>query len=285
MKKLLMITLSLLLFTFFSPVQAKRPGPLDRPLPDYNNLSLRQIFEDGNELLNNIGDFEIDTDNDGYADGFATGNAITARSLSTDKNTGAKSQSITGTVGSSYMVNSTDIIVANGDKIYMNTAYKSVDGNVIRVILANNASASINYGSVTSISNGLWLRVSNLVSVSSTTLRILMYTTTVVSTVTTLYDSTFIINLTTLGISTATKIEMDNLYSEYVKYKNMMNATDVMLIVGQLGAFVWSLVVSFEVFGFVLWEYALFGIGAGFIGYLALKIIQKKAGDDNGNSD
>jgi hypothetical protein len=257
MKKLLMITLSLLLFTFLiSPVQAKRPGPLDRPLPDYNNLSLRQIFEDGN----NHTAFGM------KGTGTLTQYADYSTVLPTYQWSGLRSSINSLGIGLNYYN-----FDYKSDAIGSSSYFLGIPGNV----------HIISFGIVD------WTNISGLKNITVVTANQAYIS---IETADANYGLLYgrkmiIINLTSLGIPTATKIEMDNLYLDYVKYKNMMNATDVMLIVGQLGAFVWSLVVSFEIFGFVLWEYALFGIGAGFIGYLALKIIQKKAGDDNGDSD
>jgi hypothetical protein len=254
MKKLLMITLSLLLFTFLiSPVQAKRPGPLDRPLPDYNNLTLRQIFEDGQLLSVASMNVEIGIAKLGET---LIINTTTNRAFS--QNVGIV------TVGHKYYYK---YIVSSYTQVH------ETDGYILR------STGMFGIYSLVSKPNGSY---SYILSATQDTDFIAV-------TLSVGYNATLsgfvLINLTALGIPTATKIEMDNLYLDYLKYKDMMNATDVMLIVGQLVAFVWSLIVSFEIFGFVLWEYALFGIGAGFIGYLALKIIQKKAGDDNGDSD
>ena len=262
MKKLLMITLSLLLFTFLiSPIQAKRLGPLDRPLPDYNNLTLRQIFEDGNltSLASfNSPEFATVTQYSNYFN-VSELNAVTYYS-NRHMNFNLLQNNLYYSLCS---VSSNDnISVQFGIRyaVSVNTPYtfNNLINNVIQTKSAI-TSGGANNGYLRFLSYNLGTNFN--------------------------VHGVYIINLNTLGIPTATKIEMDNLYLDYVKYKNMMNATDVMLIVGQLVAFVWSLVVSFEIFGFVLWEYAIFGIGAGFIGYLALKIIQKKAGDDNGDSD
>ena len=277
MKKLLMITLSLLLFTMLiSPVQAKRPGPLDRPLADYNNLTLRQIFEDGQLVTN--GDFAIDTNNDGLADGWVVA-YISSKKIENGF------QYIYGS-GTNVNAQLYKFLPLAKDNIYYyryEFITNKTSGSVrfvvydtsARVIEATTETSGIISGLFTALASG------NL----EYNFRIYGGSTAIPTTTYVAFKDVRKYNLTSLGISTATKIEMDNLYSDYLKYKDMMTATDVMLIVGQLGAFVWSLVVSFEVFGFVLWEYALFGIGAGFIGYLALKIIQKKAGDDNGDSD
>ena len=272
MKKLLMITLSLLLFTFLiSPVQAKRPGPLDRPLPDYNNLTLRQIFEDNNIAKDGL--FDKDTNADGLADGWQKYNGTA---------TLPNGQRLTVLGTPAYMLlRHPDYNIPALDKLYIRIDI--IDKNTtnrIDFLLQNVGGAS--RGSFTSLQNGT---NTFICSATETIVFIAIYTATPSGIDFYEIDNFFMYNLTDLGISTATTAEMDNLYSDYLKYKDMMTATDVMLIVGQLVAFAWSLIVSFEVFGFVLWEYAIFGIGAGFIGYLALKIIQKKAGDDNGDSD
>ena len=254
-----------MLFTILiSPVQAKRPGPLDRPLPDYNNLTLRQIFEDGQLFLNP----NLDTNTTGWT-GISIGTPTVADGIA----------SFTATAQFGRLTQSRGFVTQN--KYYMISRFKS-DSVSVKLVISGNVSAS----NIAHSGSNLFETKSAILTLTTDTsvgggiydYRSSAWTETQV-------DYVYFYNLTSLGIPTATKIEMDNLYSDYLKYKNMMNATDVMLIVGQLGAFVWSLLVSFEVFGFVLWEYALFGIGAGFIGYLALKIIQKKAGDDNGDSD
>ena len=312
MKKLLMITLSLLLFTILiSPVQSKRLGPLDRPLQDYNNLSLRQIFEDG-QLVTNP---NFDTNTTGWTAISGVNTWLTGGFLKNTAN---------GTQISSIARQSTILTV--GQKHYINARVRVTNSLSTQVgfnepnnIMQANPVANTWYelsGVITAATANIWLRhyyantntadayvaettyvVNDTVSYGGIDYINILSSTGILPTNTTYWrllssynkvmeiDYAYAYNLTALGIPTATKIEMDNLYSDYLKYKDMMTATDVMLIVGQLGAFVWSLVVSFEVFGFVLWEYALFGIGAGFIGYLALKIIQKKAGDDNGDSD
>ena len=276
MKKLLMITLSLLLFTILiSPVQAKRSGPLDRPLPDYNNLTLRQIFEDGQLILN--GDFDT-VITPWSSNGSATTLSIENATLK------AVISSVQGYAGIIQVLSVGTLITAN--TYYIRGQIKPFRTHYLSIHLGG-----ITFYTGVSVTKDIWNTYSYLKTLTNvTTQNFVIYENGNVTTEMdigdiTYHDTLLTINLTALGIPTATKIEMDNLYSDYVKYKDMMNATDVMLIVGQLGAFVWSLVVSFEVFGFVLWEYALFGIGAGFIGYLALKIIQKKAGDDNGDSD
>ena len=274
MKKLLMITLSLitlslLLFTFLiSPVQAKRPGPLDSPLPDYNNLTLRQIFEDG-QLVNNP---NFDTNYTGWTT-FTIGSPVVidgiVRYTATAVNGRLEQQFISNNSGANDIFYS----VARYKTNSVNNLFYINDGTAqwfVRHSGSGNFEIISSKQQMTAGATKVLIKIQDQRTSAWTETQI---------------DYIYSYNLTDLGISTATKIEMDNLYSDYLKYKNMMNATDVMLIVGQLGAFVWSLVVSFEIFGFVLWEYALFGIGAGFIGYLALKIIQKKAGDDNGDSD
>ena len=269
MKKLLMITLSLLLFTILiSPVQAKRPGPLDRPLPDYNNLSLRQIFEDGQLLSYNMTEWVKNNNN---ALMFYDSNYIRIEK-NTSNDTRIYINKNINTVGGNIYWFSADIESVGGqDDVYIyKEGITQLYGFLGIYQYDNQGRISFKYTQY-STSNSLFYLGRAVISTQSYFLQYNGYI--------------VLLDLTALGIPTATKIEMDNLYSDYLKYKDMMNATDVMLIVGQLGAFVWSLVVSFEVFGLVLWEYALFGIGAGFIGYLALKIIQKKAGDDNGDSD
>ena len=265
-----MITLSLLLFTILiSPVQAKRPGPLDRPLPDYNNLSLRQIFEDG-QLVTNPNFDENITGWTGI--GAQTGLIWELGQL--------KYQSvITGWNGVSAPIS----LIATHKYYIKADVYASaeiISNGVNNIGLYTPNIVSIDIGTI-STSKTTKSGIVTALSTATGSIRVRNSASTAIV----YWDNVMMFNLTLLGIPTATKIEMDNLYLDYLKYKDMMNATDVMLIVGQLGAFVWSLVVSFEIFGFVLWEYALFGIGAGFIGYLALKIIQKKAGDDNGDSD
>ena len=261
MKKLLMITLSLLLFTILiSPVQAKRPGPLDRPLPDYNNLTLRQIFEDGpmtltyssSENINNITVFMGGKTGTHYVYSY-----------------GLFSWNVNIYTTNKYYLR------MNIDNTISGTRYTWWRDNTNIDSMSNQMGSGLGYLEASFIVEPILKNYSRISAI--------WHPSTIGNVVSS--DKPYLLDLTTLGIPTATKIEMDNLYLDYLKYKNMMNATDVMLIVGQLGAFVWSLVVSFEIFGFVLWEYALFGIGAGFIGYLALKIIQKKAGDDNGDSD
>ena len=267
MKKLLMITLSLLLFTMLiSPVQAKRLGPLDRPLPDYNNLSLRQIFEDANIITS-------------LTSGWARNNGTLSYVAEGVKITSAQN----GLLYPSLYFTSFNSVINNyyyiRNDVLASTTYNDFSITIrilytpyTTIVIKSNCLSNIVYtlsGKYQFLTDNNKFRVD--VPLNNNDYFVLSYS--------------LAINLTTLGISTATTAEMDNLYLDYVKYKDMMNATDVMLIVGQLVAFVWSLVVSFEVFVFVLWEYALFGIGAGFIGYLALKIIQKKAGDDNGDSD
>ena len=286
MKKLLMITLSLLLFTFFSPVQAKRPGPLDRPLPDYNNLSLRQIFEDGNMLFGNN---YIDVNNNNIIDGYGAYPSTNTFNI----NNGQQINYNVDSVEKKWVTLTKSFNWLNNHYYYINIT-NTID-------TSNEVGNLIIWGYVSNQSISMWQRSKpvGLINDNLSTIKLYDKTsgfysmligfrndndlTNINSYI--LMQDYYMIDLTALGIPTATKIEMDNLYSDYLKYKDMMTATDVMLIVGQLVAFVWSLVVSFEVFGFVLWEYALFGIGAGFIGYLALKIIQKKAGDDNGDSD
>ena len=259
MKKLLMITLSLLLFTILiSPVQAKRPGPLDRPLPEYNNLSLRQIFEDGQYLT------------------YATHQAYQIINVVWDGN----NVSFKNTTLVTGFLAITPILPITETIYYYRFNISGVLEQTYRISFGN--SSVISY--ILTQQNQLVTAVVTRTIGNRTNFEVHVYDSSGLNH-THSFNNILLYNLTALGIPTATKIEMDNLYLDYLKYKNMMNATDVMLIVGQLGAFVWSLVVSFEVFGFVLWEYALFGIGAGFIGYLALKIIHKKAGDDNGDSD
>jgi len=273
MKKLLMITLSLLFFTFLiSPVQAKRPGPLDRPLADYNNLSLRQIFEDGQQLLN----YEFDNGTTDWL--FSTGTTFSVNNgiatILVDRQNGSIKQT-----NRNYIPN---------NLYYYGAKIDNQNRPNIRVVITDNTYWTYFFAfdafSGYQFKSAIQLLPANVSS--NTGVRNFEIRDNNTSGYLNIYaDTGILLNLTSLGIPTATKLEMDNLYLDYLKYKDMMNATDVMLIVGQLGAFVWSLVVSFEIFGFVLWEYALFGIGAGFIGYLALKIIQKKAGDDNGDSD
>ena len=273
MKKLLMITLSLLLFTFLiSPVQAKRLGPLDRPLPDYNNLTLRQIFEEGQLFLNPDFDNNVDS-------------WIAVASANTWLSGGFLKNTATGTQIYSIVRQSFQADIAKYYYRYKVRVTNAVSTKIVIELLAGYK--------VTTINNPVenqWYEgsdIANVVTAGNWANNIYQYYTNTATALDKIMevDYFYVYNLTALGIPTTTKIEMDNLYLEYIKYKDMMTSTDVMLIVGQLVAFVWSLVVSFEIFGFVLWEYALFGIGAGFIGYLALKIIQKKAGDDNGDSD
>lgn len=55
-------------------------------------------------------------------------------------------------------------------------------------------------------------------------------------------------------------------------------------LIAQLSSWMWSKITTFEIFGIIIWPFAIFSIALYFAGYIAIKIIQRKGatdGDDN----
>lgn len=63
-----------------------------------------------------------------------------------------------------------------------------------------------------------------------------------------------------------------------------MNETQAWELIGQLASWLWNKITTFEIFGILMWPYAIFSIALYFAGYLAIKIIQRKGATD-GDSD
>jgi hypothetical protein len=55
-------------------------------------------------------------------------------------------------------------------------------------------------------------------------------------------------------------------------------------LIAQISAWLWNKITVFEIFGIVIWPFALFSIALYFAGYMAVKIIQRK-GQTDGDSD
>lgn len=47
-------------------------------------------------------------------------------------------------------------------------------------------------------------------------------------------------------------------------------------LIAMLAAWFWNKLTTFELFGFVLWKYALFAIALAFAGHIAVRIIQNR---------
>lgn len=56
-------------------------------------------------------------------------------------------------------------------------------------------------------------------------------------------------------------------------------------LIALLMADMWNKITTFSIFGIELWPFALFGIAISFAGYLGQRIIQRKAGETDGDSD
>lgn len=171
---------------------------LDTPITELNNHSLREVFEDGNLVVN--GDFSEGTagfSNDGNSVlSISNGNLV-----------------ITGNGGSRYLyVYQSDVSNIN-DKIYFKSRVKlSVSASWVSIYDGNQSNYRVDNPPINE-----WVDINNLLVVTGTSVYILadyLDTTTQNGAVIEV-DYVYAINTTSLGIDTLTVSQMDYWYSVY----------------------------------------------------------------------
>lgn len=212
MKKLLILLMMLgLFFVPYVETQAYTIDSLDEPISELNGLTLREVFEDGNMVLN---PYFIDSTNNwiNSSSTFSLTNQILTVSNANIIQSGAYSNIIS---------------VLENDLLYAATALKA--SNDIRLHVSRN-----NLGFLQTIAshsqNGTYEILSNIVTMLSITNspRIaIAYRSGTVSD----YEidgnfGTYAINLTTLGLTTLTLNQINYYLTQYITISNYINGYD-----------------------------------------------------------
>ena len=202
----IIILTSLLIIVMMIPITAlvitpsKEPQPLDTPLFELNNHSLREVFEEGNELINFYNEPEWGAPN--------------TESISIGQNSISLQGSSAFVEG--YLYYFEDIVVENNDKIYLK--YKWESNDIINTDIFLFATPSIIL-----IENITSKNYSNIVDVGNRSL--ITQIRFDINNVMNEYQQTiykpYFINMNSFGISTLTVEQMDRYYNLYQYYKDL----------------------------------------------------------------
>jgi len=190
---------------------------LDTPIVELNGNTLREVFEDGNLVTN--GDFSLDSDSDGLADGFSKGGSATyTPTLSNGI------QKITATSNGSLLLLKSQVLLQN-DVYYFSTGYeRSFTTSYAHVLGIRYAS---DYTPVISISsNGSGISSSLFTPTTSNTAQLYIGTVAAMNSGDYFTASNLcIVSLSFLSLSNLTKETLDYYYSLYRELIDLDGAT------------------------------------------------------------